>query len=316
MEVIGLYDIDLWHYPQKYPNLELMKTYNYYYKQNIKVVMMNPSTEVGRFSKIYYFQDNKKVNIPLSLKLSGPNVNLFGYGFYGKDELLPEPIQATPPSFLPYDIYCDKLAIKKTYETVRRRSVIRAATYDLTGLTDSKHVYVVDRSPAQCENLIKILKSYPEKKFTFFHGLRMKSMEMIEIFRPYLPQLCNRLVVDFNYSPEFYEAHCGDLSHYYFNISIRPFESELDYIERMIKVVLILRKREIEVALPIRNNDPPLLKAICEWNNEKKQQSFAEYSKGKEYENFLYSTPINIRSLLKKKPEKVNSSSLDFWHER
>ena len=42
---IGLYDMDLFHFisgKNKYPNLELMKTFNYYYSKGHKIKLMRP----------------------------------------------------------------------------------------------------------------------------------------------------------------------------------------------------------------------------------------------------------------------------------
>jgi len=61
MAVIGLYDIDMWHRGRSGPNLELMKTYNYYNNKGHKVIMMRPEEDEGRYNKIIYFKENPRI---------------------------------------------------------------------------------------------------------------------------------------------------------------------------------------------------------------------------------------------------------------
>lgn len=81
---IGLFDLDLWYYRgNKFPNLELMKIYNYYYKKNVPVLMMRPDSERTRFEKIIYFKEHSDDFVPARETLAGDNIVLFGNGFYG-----------------------------------------------------------------------------------------------------------------------------------------------------------------------------------------------------------------------------------------
>lgn len=271
---IGLFDLDLWYSHKGFPNLELMKTYNYYYKNNHTVVMMSPKTEEERFDKIIYFKDRPVMDIPIEIELCGANKERFGYGFYGKDELLAPEIQKTPPSYLPYDIYSDRLRGDK-YEYIRKRSIVRFATNDFTGLNQYKIVYVVDRDPTSIPNIFKFFQKYPDKIFQFFYSLKIHSEEQLNLYLPYIKQINNRLVLDYNYEPEFFAAYCDEVTKYSFNANKRPCESNEQYLERLIKMTLLIKKKKVDLRFSFSFDNSDLVRAIKQWSYDyTSQQSF------------------------------------------
>lgn len=308
---IGLFDLDLWYSKRRYPNLELMKTYNYYYKNNHNVIMMTPNTDEGRFDKIIYFKDKPGMDIPIEIDMCGPNKIRFGFGFYGKDELLPDEIQKTPPTFLPYDLYSERLYIKD-YEYLRKRSIVRITTNDFTGLNEYKIVYVVDRAPAQLPNLIEIFEKYKKYNFQFLNPFKVYSEDELEKYRPYFKQINNRISLDFKFSASLYAAYCDEIHSFTFNITKREDETKESYIERLIKMTLLLKKKKCQNNLSFLYTDD-FTQAVKKWSLNPTQQSFQEFYTGQPEENFVITSPARLRVLLKKKPLLVKSQELDFW---
>ena len=78
MASIALFDIDFWYGRKQYPNLELMKVFNYYYSQNHIVVFTKPNQDLERFNKIFYFFENTNIQIPKSLFISNDKSQCYG----------------------------------------------------------------------------------------------------------------------------------------------------------------------------------------------------------------------------------------------
>lgn len=150
MAIYGLYDIDLWHKGRSVPNLELMQTYAYLSNRNERVIMMKPNEDEEKFSKIIYFKDNPNVILPKTLEVYGEKKNFFGYGFFNKAFPLKPEIAETPPSFLPYDAWTNKIGMGiKDYEKMKRSALIRLETEDFADLKRNpvtKHIYLADRN--------------------------------------------------------------------------------------------------------------------------------------------------------------------------
>lgn len=311
--IVGLYDVDLWHSPRRFPNLELMKTYSYYYKNNTQVIMMNPQTDEGRFNKIIYFKDKPFTDIPLELSLSGENKQRFGYGFYGEDSTLPPEIQQVEPTFLPYDSYSNRL-LTKDYEKLRRSSIIRLSTNDFTGMNDYRLCFVVDRNPAANPQIFQLFKDYPQKKFQFFESLKIYSEEEIEPFKPYFKQLNSRLILKYNYSPEFFAAYCDEYDKYIFDTSLRPEESNEHYLERIVKMTLLMKKKKLQTSFSFAALHDEMSQAIRKWTLDLTQLSFQDFYAGQPEERYVFTAPASLRILLKKKPLSTRSQDIDFWN--
>ena len=80
--IIGLYDIDFHHSSVHFPNLELMKIYNYHYQKGDKVIFMTPKTDKGRFNEIVYFKELVNTKIPKTIDIDMTKDHVYGYGFY------------------------------------------------------------------------------------------------------------------------------------------------------------------------------------------------------------------------------------------
>ena len=307
MEVIGLYDLNLWHSTRKFPNLELMKIFNYYYKNNAKVVMMTPETDEGRFNKIIYFKETYVRESQKLPAMSGPNKQIFGYGFYKKSELLPEPIQATPPSFMPYDPYSNLLTSHNSYEALRRSSLVRLRTNDLTGMNDNnKRVFIVDIEPLQCENFLSFIRDNPKRNIYTFYGLNLQKPEDLDQYRPYLKQIKSQFFIPFKFTPHFF------LENYKIcNFQGTRYKEETlnSYYSRLIKMGFCCK--QLGITLPCHKTETlPIVRSITQWIKLKDDTNFASFIKD---EQFLNAAPTELRLLCKQKPSKVNCKELDFW---
>lgn len=100
--VVGLYDLDLRHSQMSWPNLELMKIFNYHNQNGDKVILMKKTDNEGRFNSIIYFKDNKKLHIPMGINVIGKNKKIYGEGFFNAFSSLPEKYLDSPPNPMIY----------------------------------------------------------------------------------------------------------------------------------------------------------------------------------------------------------------------
>lgn len=308
--ILGLYDIDLWHSARKFPNLELMKIYNYHYKNGDKVIMMTPKMDEGRFDKIIYFKETPFKDLPKSLSVFGEKKSIFGYGFYKKSELLPKEIQETPPIFLPYDLYFDKLTNKNDYNTLRRSSLIRLRTNDLTGIqNDNKNYYIVDYDPVKCENLLDFIKEHPDKKISFFYSLKFTDINELNKYEPFAKQITNRFHIAFKFDLDFFKTHLSDKYLYY---GSKMDENDMSYWLRLIKCILIIKQQQKSISFLYLENDK-FSNSLSKWLKHSKCISYYNYYKNTENENFINTMPQKIRILLKQNPQTFNSKNIDLW---
>lgn len=308
--ILGLYDIDLWHSPRKFPNLELMKIYNYHSNINDKVIMMTPKMDEGRFDEIIYFKETPFKDLPKSLSVFGKKKKIFGYGFYQKSEFLPENVQKTPPSFLPYDLYFDKLTNKNDYNTLRRSSLIRLRTNDLTGIqNNNKNYYIVDYDPLGCDNLLDFIKQYPDKKFLFFYSLKFTDENTLNNFEPFAKQIVNRFHIAFKFNLDFFKTHLNGKYVYY---GFKTDENDASYWLRIIKCILIVKQNNKPINF-LYLEDDKFSKSLEEWLRHSKAISYYNYYKDTENEGFINSMPQKIRLLLKQNPQTFDSKNIDLW---
>ncbi len=306
---IGLYDIDLHHGAIAFPNLELMKIYNYYYKQGIPVTMARPRDDFGRFSKIIFFKDSPNVRIPNSLSLSGDNKIYYGYGFYKKVGTLPDSISAATPTFLPYDAYSNKI---KDYEKIRRNSLYRLENDDRTGINDSTRlIYIVDREPLYQKNLIPFLLEPHKQKIKFFHRLEVKDEVTYEKFKSYHHLLDTSFYINFDFSKDFFTNHCD--KDFEYNCAIREKESIKQYTLRILSMILIKKHFGARVTLNFINPKTELLQLLIKWNSNKIAESFSNcYADNAQVKKIISVQESEIRMLLKQNPKTLNIEYLDF----
>lgn len=307
---IGLYDIDLWSGRKYPPNLELMKTYNYYHKRGDSVIMMTPRTDEARFDKIIYFKDHKLSTIPMNLSLSGINKSLCGIGFYGDIIQLPEEIAREKPTFLPYDSYVDKI-VCFDYEKMRKSSIVRLSNNDFSGfIPEEKNIYVVDQKPLYSENLYKYLDQYKEYKFVFLHGLVAKDLKTYQRILPYVHHLFNKVYISFHYNLDI-------LSNLKKNRSLiigekEENESISDYQKRIIKSTLCFKRLNMKNHMVSVSESNDFMKSLKVWLNSSERISYEQfYQKKQPYQNFIDISPARV--LLKQDPLKFSTENIDFW---
>jgi hypothetical protein len=145
MASIGIVDLDLWSNIKSFPNLELMKVYNYYYNKNNIVRMVRPTDPLTTFTHIYFFKENPNTSISKKINMRMDNKTLYGYGFYKKFFPLKNEISEVPPRYLPYDSFVERLANTKSYDTMKQSSYIRVENKDFTDYKpDRTNIYIAD----------------------------------------------------------------------------------------------------------------------------------------------------------------------------
>lgn len=306
--VIGLYDIDLWHGIKKYPNLELMKVYNYCYQNSQKVLMMQPSMDEGRFDKIFYFKEAPYTRIPKSLVLTGEKKTIYGYGFYKHFIPLSEKYKNISPSFLPYDSYSNKMSNKQSYERMRRSSIVRLENSDFSGFSpETKCCYIVDWDCVEKENLIPFIEEH-QMKFNFFRGLKIKTAEQFQALYKYQKKIENSFAIDFKFSLNFFIENLHNQNVIYEHL--RRNDNLDDYFRRLIILCLLSKQEGVSLQAYLNEEKEPLAEKILKWGWDKKSDvSFYKY-----YGEVPSDVSSDIRLLLKQNPKTFKSQSLDFWN--
>ena len=272
--------------------------------------MMRPRDDFGRFDQIIFFKDNPKSRIPNSLDISGEKSTYYGRGFYGITEPLPEGVRAAAPSFLPYDLYSDKI---KRYEKYRANSLIRLETNDRTGfIPDAKIVFVVDREPAYQEGLIPLLQERPEK-IGFFYPLIIRDEQTFDKIKGYAHKFTTDTKINFNYdyTPEFFINHIGNKYYY----AIQPLENEttIHFRTRMLYMILAAKRLDKPLRLSYIGDQDMFTQYLVKWYANKDKISFASFFKdNKEVQTEILKQPIEIRSLLKQNPKTFDIKYIDF----
>ena len=249
--------------------------------------------------------------IPNSLNLSNQKSTYYGRGFYGKTEPLPEEIRAMPPSFLPYDLYSDKI---KKYEKIRSNSLIRLETNDRTGfIPDAKIIFVVDNEPVYQEGLIPLLQEERPEKISFFNPFTIRDEQSFENIKGYCHRITNDIIInfDFNYSSHFFLNHLGNDYSY----AIRQLENESLTNFRIRILFMILASKTINklVRLVFVGQQEKFVQYLAKWYYNKEQISFTNFFKdNKEIQTEILKQPIEIRSLLKQNPKTFDIKYIDF----
>lgn len=312
--VLGLYDIDLWHSKKSYPNLELMKVFNYYYSKNCQVKFMRPTDDEGRFSKIIYFKDSLKLQIPKSVNVYGEKKDIYGYGFYKSIIPLSPEIAATPPIYLPYDAWTNKLSSKSDYESMKHSSYIRLETNDFSDYKkDASRIYLADHDFFSLEQSKSFLEEYSKNhKFCFVHMISAKSKEEAEQILKYSHLLNRKLIIDFNYDEDFFYRFFD--KNIFLKDARRENETDANCMLRFIKTILWYKKSGTHIYLPIPANEGKLWNYLYKWAKDyRNTNSYYEYYKDNVEARFLLDKiESEIRLLLKQNPQKVTPSILDL----
>lgn len=309
---LGLYDIDLWHTSQKvFPNLELAKVANYHRQKGDMVTMLTPKTmDIGRFDKIIYFKERYNAN-NRNLKLTTPKTEIYGQGFYGKFYPLDDKYNSSPPSYLIYEPYFDKLV--KSFETLKNNSHIRIENRDLTYFHKEKSkIYVADINYFNTDNPFDFLEEYKNYYFYFIHGAKVNNSNDLSKFNKYQNIFLSDIILNYNYDEETFKNYCLNY-HFFCPIGvIRDYEDEQEALCRAAAQILYLKTYNLTT---IRYNhfSTELGKAIMTWGGTKTQESFVSYySNSKAISNAILLAPAQLRSYLKTSPKKIKSSQIDF----
>lgn len=140
--ILGLYDLDFWHGHMHFPNLELMKIYNYHIKNNDKVLFIKPGDELGRFNKIIYFKEIPSTIVPRSVDLSSNKASHIGYGFYKQFFPIEEKYWDIAPNYLIYAPFSTKIP-KNIYKTLIDGSIVRVENNDFSGFKDNTSAILI-----------------------------------------------------------------------------------------------------------------------------------------------------------------------------
>lgn len=328
MASIYLYDIDLLHSTRfEPPNLELMKVFNYHYQRGDIVKMGMPKEDLGRYSQVIYFKRNPNQKIPKHLSLSGERIQIYGYGFYRKFTPLKPEIAATPPSYFPYTGPIEeKIKNPSQFKQIEKNSLIRVENNDFTDFKeDCSTIYIADENFVYIPNAEDFVKEYKrDYNMRFLYPFIAKDEETFEKFFPIACVSDKRIVVDFEFSKDFFEKYYYEKI--FFAAEPRAHESNPSvYLQRIVKMILIAKHGGKRVQFtPQKFNQlelsaKPLLglwEDVVAWSKDKEQTSFYEfYGKNKAMSNLedMMASKKNLRLLLKQNPKTLDTRSIDFW---
>lgn len=316
---VGLYDIDFWHSAIKNPNLELMKVFNYYYSQGDVIIFMTPQDKEDRFNKIIYFKTKNNISIPKTISVLGNKKSIYGYGFYKKFIPLESPYNEYSPSFLPYDLYEEKMCAK--YDRIKKNSYVRIENNDMTYLNlDKKTIYIADEKTIYTSGAEEfIMKYFSKYNLQFVNSVFIKEESL---FDKYYGKLENKFYLDFPITPSFFCSHLEENNVCY---SLKPTEQEKVYSKFLIRIVkMILYGKTKQAKVPFDFQEKPnkliplsyLLPYLIKWCNSKKVCSLYEFFKDdkkaiKEINNLVI-IEDELRVLLKQSPLTYNTQKFDF----
>lgn len=308
MASIGLYDIDLWHGVKKYPNLELMKTFNYHYLKGNVVKMIKPKEDIGRFNSVIYFKEHLSTKMPSDLIVSGEKKAIYGRGFYGYLTQLKPEIYAVPPTYNPYDAYADKLSIKSYYDKMKNNSYIRFENKDFTDLKkDSSIIFFADNDLFKLDGIEDFLQENKQKKFYCFNTPHANDEAAAQRYLRYTNLFINSFIID-EYSKSFFLENYKDKV--VFNLLIKENESVNSYLIRVINIILWYKKNGIK-QYQFLSNKHELIKYLIQWMNTNTDLSFYKFFIDNEVVQKLIQKSITeIRLLLKTNPKSI--TQLEF----
>ena len=307
MASIALFDIDFWYGRKQYPNLELMKVFNYYYSQNHIVVFTKPNQDLERFNKIFYFFENTNIQIPKSLFISNDKSQCYGCGFYNSFRPLINPINDSPPSFIPYDLEEDKIKDLKNYNKIKRRSLIRLENKDFTNFDSNKrHIYLADHDVLYQNDIESFIKEYNKFNLNCYYPLNIYSEDKLDRVNQYSQYFKgNRYNLLFNYTKETFDKYGS--CNYIFNFN--DFTTKDNRI-KFIKSILYLKAKGLKPYFNKFNKIPTELEPIFKWYNSGLQESYYSYISDKPelitQFNLNFKNDSDYRLLLKQNPKTLN----------
>lgn len=312
MATIGLYDIELWHRGKAMPNLELMKIYNYHFKHNDIVVMMRPGEDEGRFSKIIYFKDNPNTQIPRNLSLSGPKKEIYGYGFFKQFYPLDNIYLEEPPSYYPYDPFTEKFSLA-TYNQIKKSSYIRLENKDFADFKENKtYITFADHDLFYIDGAEDFIRSHKNHRFKAIHRLDIKDETTFLKFIPFIALMDRRYFIQYKFSEDMFKNYFNERIIFDW---INPWahETEEKFLRRICSMITYFKINNVSVTIETLPTTDSFLKDILVWGRANNQLSFYEYyANNKLVLKKAEAAASSIRLLLKSKPSKMISSSVDF----
>lgn len=309
--VIGLYDLDLRHSQASWPNLELMKIFNYHNQNGDKVILMNKTDDEERFNSIIYFKDSKKLNVPRGINVIGKNKKIYGEGFFNTFSPLPDKYMNSPPDPIVYLESCQKFKRLK-WDKFIQGSIVRFSNNDMTGYKpNAKQMYIVDRDFCQLAGTADFLLDNKQQDFFFFHTLRINSIEEYNQFQRFTLIINNPLFINFKFDKAFLLENINEKLH--FNVySPLDNESKLEYQRRIVRLAIFTKNIGTNISCtPIYGEKD--IRYVLKWLGSSAQQSYAEYYKtDKEAISYMNKAPTEIRLLLKTNPKIIDNKTFDF----
>lgn len=311
--VIGLYDIDLFHNSSKFPNLELMKIYNYHLQHNDKVLLMNPKSDEGRFTEIVYFKEVPSYSVPKSISLSGSKKHIYGYGFYKKYNPINAKYHDVPPLHLVYAPYADKM--KSNYNNLICGSIVRCENEDYSGLKkEGNTLLVADYDFINLPNSKDFARQFQRYNLLFRTNFRPQDIKTYIKFIPYKHILRNRFYINFPYSFDFFKENIDEYTWYHLE---KPLENENEshYLNRLIRTILTYKNLGAKLPFFQCSDGNKIENYILKWGLSSTSAAYSEFYRNyKKALDALEYLPSELRLLLKVNPKNITSETIDLKH--
>lgn len=306
MASIALFDIDFWYGRKQYPNLELMKTFNYYYSQNHIIVFVKPNQSLEKYDRVFYFFENTNILLPKQLNILNEKSQCYGSGFYGNFRELISPINNSIPSYLPYDLEENNIKNIKLYNQIKKNSLIRLENLDFSGFNSkSKYIYLVDHDVLY-KDFENFAIEYDKYYYRTFYPLKIYTEEKLFQIEKYSEKFkTNRFIIDFIPNKELYTLFSNKNFIYTFK-NLTEKNNQL----KCIRTFLYLKSKNIKPYFKIFEKIPKKIIPIFDWYSSGERSSYYEYIQNKPNllndfnENF--SKDSDYRLLLKTNPKKIN----------
>lgn len=313
MATIGLYDIDLWHRGKAVPNLELMQYYNYYHKNNHRVLLMKPTDQEEQFTKIIYFKENPNIMLPKTISVYGDKKSFTGYGFYKQNEKLPPEIRDCPPLYDLYNPWVNKLSIPTNeYEKMRRNSYIRIETENYVDLKpEANIIFIADREPFVLKNAFDFFQDNKEKYFHFLHSPIFNDEQTAIKFMRFNNLFNKNCIINFHCSEDFFYEYYKEVI---FKLDKFEGESELQYQIRLTKIALWYKNNHIALRFPYNVKYSALTEFIIKWakDNSATESFSLYYQNSNNIKKEIDKQPTELRLLLKQNPKTITRQNLDL----
>lgn len=275
-----------------------MKVYNRLYQEGHQVIMMKPKDKTGRFNKILYFKDNPKLPVPRAIKFNN-KCKQYGYGFFKKSNLN-EKTKEYAPSFMPYDLFNNKIKSQSLYHKIKSNNLIdwreKDFTYTFAGKT---YTYVNDRDFLEEEDWEELFQHY-DNNIEFVHSLNPSSFEQTnDILSLYM----GRQLVNL----PFFSCEEDIIKIFSKHFNVRFKADNEDELILTTFAAKLLTNNSISFPLKAHNINSEIVK----WAYSNKRESFQKFM-GINYNEHKYLNN-KYRLLLKQNPQTV--SYKDFKNE-